>query len=313
MDAVRNERAAGPGVALQDRRQDSHGSGGSAASTRLGRRGRRVSAVVVAFRHPAPVIARAPPSARAPDRTAARGDPRRQRLRPASRAPARDAGLDVRVLRPVANLGYVAACNLAAREAEGGWLWFVNPDAVPAPPALERLLDAADAGHRLGRRPDPASRRPLQRRRQRSARVRTVVERSLRGTSGGRAAARCRGGLRRMPARAPRRLRAARRLSRRLLSLPRRRRPGMARPLGRPHRAVRAPRHRCARLRVREGRVQVVLARAQPTLDSSVGLRRPYARGARPDPDRYRDWDPGLCAAGGLVEGEAAQLDNALA
>ncbi len=48
------------------------------------------------------------------------------------------------MLRPGANLGYVGACNLAAAEAAGEWLLFVNPDAVPAPDALERLLAAAD-------------------------------------------------------------------------------------------------------------------------------------------------------------------------
>lgn len=53
-------------------------------------------------------------------------------------------GLDARVLRPGANLGYVGACNLAARETAGEWLLFVNPDAVPAATALERLLSASD-------------------------------------------------------------------------------------------------------------------------------------------------------------------------
>ena len=58
---------------------------------------------------------------------------------------ARAAAVDLRVIRPRENLGYVGACNLAARAAAGEWLWFVNPDARPASSALERLLAAADA------------------------------------------------------------------------------------------------------------------------------------------------------------------------
>jgi GT2 family glycosyltransferase len=52
---------------------------------------------------------------------------------------------NVRVLHPGANLGYTRAANLAAREASGEWLFFINPDAVAAGDCLERLLEAVDA------------------------------------------------------------------------------------------------------------------------------------------------------------------------
>ena len=50
----------------------------------------------------------------------------------------------VRVLNPSSNLGYTGAANLAAREASGEWLFFLNPDAVAASDCLERLLEAVD-------------------------------------------------------------------------------------------------------------------------------------------------------------------------
>jgi GT2 family glycosyltransferase len=40
------------------------------------------------------------------------------------------------------NLGYTAACNLAATRARGDWLWFVNPDALADPDCLGHLLEA---------------------------------------------------------------------------------------------------------------------------------------------------------------------------
>jgi GT2 family glycosyltransferase len=51
---------------------------------------------------------------------------------------------DVRVMHPGVNLGYTGAANLAAREASGEWLFFLNPDAVAADVCLERLLEAVD-------------------------------------------------------------------------------------------------------------------------------------------------------------------------
>jgi GT2 family glycosyltransferase len=51
----------------------------------------------------------------------------------------------LRVLRPGANLGYTGAANLAAREATGEWLWFLNPDAVAAGDCLATLLAAVDS------------------------------------------------------------------------------------------------------------------------------------------------------------------------
>jgi GT2 family glycosyltransferase len=51
---------------------------------------------------------------------------------------------NVRTLHPGVNLGYTRAANLAAREASGEWLFFLNPDAVAASDCLERLLEAVD-------------------------------------------------------------------------------------------------------------------------------------------------------------------------
>jgi GT2 family glycosyltransferase len=98
----------------------------------------RVSAVVVVYRQPAGVVAallRALAAQTvAPDEVLVVDN-------------GGDEGLDgigARVLRPGENLGYVGACNLAARSAVGEWLLFVNPDSVPAPDVVERLLGAAD-------------------------------------------------------------------------------------------------------------------------------------------------------------------------
>jgi GT2 family glycosyltransferase len=51
---------------------------------------------------------------------------------------------NVRTLHPGVNLGYTRAANLAAREASGEWLFFLNPDAVAAGDCLEQLLGAVD-------------------------------------------------------------------------------------------------------------------------------------------------------------------------
>jgi GT2 family glycosyltransferase len=50
----------------------------------------------------------------------------------------------VRTLHPGSNLGYTGAANLAAGEAQGEWLFFLNPDAVAASDCLERMLEAVD-------------------------------------------------------------------------------------------------------------------------------------------------------------------------
>jgi GT2 family glycosyltransferase len=50
----------------------------------------------------------------------------------------------VRILTPGVNLGYTRAVNLAAAEASGEWLFFLNPDAVAAADCLEQLLQAVD-------------------------------------------------------------------------------------------------------------------------------------------------------------------------
>lgn len=55
-------------------------------------------------------------------------------------------GFDARV-RLVAsgeNLGYTVACNRAAEEAHGDWLFFLNPDATAAEDCLSMLLQATD-------------------------------------------------------------------------------------------------------------------------------------------------------------------------
>ena len=51
---------------------------------------------------------------------------------------------DVRIVHPGANLGYTGAANLAARQARGEWLFFLNPDAIASKDCLERLLEAVD-------------------------------------------------------------------------------------------------------------------------------------------------------------------------
>lgn len=51
---------------------------------------------------------------------------------------------EVRILHPGVNLGYTGAANLAAQEARGEWLFFLNPDATAADDCLERLLEAVD-------------------------------------------------------------------------------------------------------------------------------------------------------------------------
>src|SRR3954454_22945252 len=55
-----------------------------------------------------------------------------------------EAGEPVRVVRSGRNLGYPAACNLAARHAREPWLFFLNPDSRAEPDCLEHLLAAPD-------------------------------------------------------------------------------------------------------------------------------------------------------------------------
>jgi GT2 family glycosyltransferase len=51
----------------------------------------------------------------------------------------------VRIVHRGANLGYTAACNLAAAQARGQWCWFLNPDVVADPKCLATLIAGADA------------------------------------------------------------------------------------------------------------------------------------------------------------------------
>lgn len=51
----------------------------------------------------------------------------------------------VRVLRGQGNIGFAAACNLAAREAQTEALAFINPDVILEPDAIPRLLAVLNA------------------------------------------------------------------------------------------------------------------------------------------------------------------------
>jgi GT2 family glycosyltransferase len=51
----------------------------------------------------------------------------------------------VRLVHSGVNLGYTAACNLAAARARGEWLFLLNPDARADPGCLQELLMAVDA------------------------------------------------------------------------------------------------------------------------------------------------------------------------
>jgi GT2 family glycosyltransferase len=57
---------------------------------------------------------------------------------------ARPISANTRILHSGANLGYTAAANLAARQASGEWLFFLNPDARACRDCLERLLEAVE-------------------------------------------------------------------------------------------------------------------------------------------------------------------------
>lgn len=52
----------------------------------------------------------------------------------------------VRLVHSGQNLGYTAACNLAAAEAHGDWLFFLNPDARADRDCLRNLTGSADLG-----------------------------------------------------------------------------------------------------------------------------------------------------------------------
>lgn len=56
----------------------------------------------------------------------------------------------VRLIASARNLGFGAACNLAARETAGRYLLLLNPDAWTDAASLRRLVDALDADARLG-------------------------------------------------------------------------------------------------------------------------------------------------------------------
>lgn len=51
----------------------------------------------------------------------------------------------VRLVHSGQNLGYTGGCNVAAAQAQGEWLFFLNPDARADPSCLTTLLDEVDA------------------------------------------------------------------------------------------------------------------------------------------------------------------------
>jgi GT2 family glycosyltransferase len=53
-------------------------------------------------------------------------------------------GVEATAIRSGANIGYAPGCNLAAGQAAGEWLFFLNPDAHAETDCIERLLEAAD-------------------------------------------------------------------------------------------------------------------------------------------------------------------------
>lgn len=54
--------------------------------------------------------------------------------------------LEARVLEPGRNLGYAAGANLGAQDTVCDWIFFLNPDAVADPVAIEKLLECAGEG-----------------------------------------------------------------------------------------------------------------------------------------------------------------------
>lgn len=56
----------------------------------------------------------------------------------------------VRLIASARNLGFGAACNLAARETTGRYLLLLNPDARIDATSLQRLVEALEADSRLG-------------------------------------------------------------------------------------------------------------------------------------------------------------------
>ncbi|HEX3693136.1 MAG TPA: glycosyltransferase family 2 protein [Solirubrobacteraceae bacterium] len=58
--------------------------------------------------------------------------------------PESEHAIPVRSISNGENLGYVRAANLAAANARGDWLFFLNPDAVACPACLHELLAAVD-------------------------------------------------------------------------------------------------------------------------------------------------------------------------
>ncbi len=87
----------------------------------------------------------------------------------------KDNSLDIaeshhaRIISNAANRGFAAACNQGARLAGGDYLLFLNPDVVPDPYSIERLVDACktlpDAGLISARlRNDDGSYQPTSRR-----------------------------------------------------------------------------------------------------------------------------------------------------
>ncbi len=56
----------------------------------------------------------------------------------------------VRVLHNAQNMGFAVACNQGARVASQPFVFFLNPDSIPAPGTLERLLQVLQQHARVG-------------------------------------------------------------------------------------------------------------------------------------------------------------------
>lgn len=57
---------------------------------------------------------------------------------------------DARVIRNTTNLGFAAACNIAAKQATGDYLLFLNPDVQVDGYAIEKLLEVCRSREKVG-------------------------------------------------------------------------------------------------------------------------------------------------------------------
>ncbi len=57
---------------------------------------------------------------------------------------------DAKVICQQSNLGFAAACNLAAKQATGDFLLFLNPDVIIDKYSIERLIEVCDSQDKVG-------------------------------------------------------------------------------------------------------------------------------------------------------------------